>query len=193
MSKQSNVTQITPIQPATTTDLMRDVAMAEGRAYGAKAVLAARLNETMPQGWHSAPKGKTPTSEAVEAKRIEMRDIYMAEGVPFFDQAWKMVRQYAAEIEAGTRDATTGRPVTNAEGEGEGEGGGEGGKQERRDCDTAWLDELAKLINRTDKDIKAKKPGLQSSFHYVRIARRMVALSHDMAKLDKLAAFAMTL
>jgi hypothetical protein len=188
----SNTKQAITISPVTTADLMLAVAVAEGRAYGAKAVLAAYLNTLLPPMWHSAPKGKTPTAEAVEAKRIEMRDIYTAEGVAFFDQAWKVVKTFAAEIDAGQRDPETGKPITT-EGEGEGEGEGGGGKQDRKDCDTAWLDDLAKLINRTDKDIKNKKDGVQASLHYVRIARRMVALSHDMSKLDKLAAFALSL
>lgn len=167
--------------PITETDhLMHECATADRSSYGAKQKLAAHLNRVMPAMWHSTPKGKTPLAVAVEAMRIRMKEIYVAAGVAFFDQAWAILKKTAAEIDGGIRNEY-GDLIEGAEGEGE-----SSGKQERKDCDTAWLDALAGLIVRTEKDQKAGRP-VQAGVHYVRMARRMIAMSKSMAKLDKLA------
>jgi len=177
--KPATLIVTTASTPITETDhLMHECATADRSSYGAKQKLAAHLNRVMPPMWHSTPKGKTPLAEAAEGKRIQMREIYAAEGVAFFDQAWAIIKKTAAEIDGGLR-TEDGELIEGAEGESK-------GKQERKDCDQAWLDCLAGLIVRTEKDQKAGRP-VQAGVHYVRLARRMIAMSKSMAKLDKLA------
>jgi len=172
---------VTASTPITETDyLMHECATADRSSYGAKQKLAAHLNRVMPPMWHSTPKGKTPLAEAAEGKRTQMKEIYAAEGVAFFDQAWAIIKKTAAEIDGGIRNEE-GDLIEGAEGEGEG-----GSRQERKDSDQAWLDALAGLIVRTEKDQKAGRP-VQAGVHYVRMARRMIAMSKSMSKLDKLA------
>jgi hypothetical protein len=176
-TKPATLIVTTASTPITETDhLMHECATADRSSYGAKQKLAAHLNRVMPAMWHSTPKGKTPLAEAVEAMRIRMKEIYAAEGVAFFDQAWAILKKTSAEIDGGIRNED-GDLIEGAESK---------GKQERKDCDTAWLDALAGLIVRTEKDQKAGRP-VQAGVHYVRMARRMIAMSKSMAKLDKLA------
>jgi hypothetical protein len=182
--KPAKLIVTTASDPVTETDmLMQKCAADDNASYGSKQRLAAHLNRVMPPMWHSTPKGKTPLAEAAEAKRIQCRDIYTAEGTKYFDQAWGVIKKTAAEIDGGIRNED-GDLIGGAEGEGaEGESKG---KQERKDCDQVWLDALAGLIVRTEKDQKAGRP-VQAGVHYVRLARRMIAMSKSMTKLDKLA------
>lgn len=182
--------QITNATAATVTDLVQALIVAEGSTYGAKAQLAARYNEYLGENWFAMPRSKTPAFEAVEAARLDFKAQWEAGGMAHFDQAWQSVKKYAAEIAAGVRDAETGRPIKAAtEGEGEGEEGegGNGAMNARRDADTAWRDELAKLINRTDKDAKAGR-AMQLAPNYARIARIMVGL--NATRLEQLARLA---